>query len=207
MPLPEHNPMKQSASSQTYVTEYMEAYDRTESFGLKVPPHILVKKDCVNPDRALELLLGYFDRHTPEELIGQTLAINADLIALFWNKARIQLELTIGTVELNGRRYGECNAAQIRRYLDDKLAAWHREGVPFHLWLTSPACEVIVVTFAMNMGSRTRDECARRIIYKTAGTAHSSTPTYHPFLVGEDFLYQSGVIVEFGNPGPGQACD
>lgn len=43
--------------------------------------------------------------------------------------------------------------------LDDILAAWHREGVPFHLWLTSPACEVIDITFAMNLGtSRTRDE-------------------------------------------------
>jgi hypothetical protein len=198
--------MKPSASSQTYVTEYRAAFARTESFGLKVPPRVLVRKECVNPDRTLAVILDYFDRHTPEELIGQTLAINADLIALLWSKTRVGFELTIGTVVMNGRQYADCNDALIRRYLDDKLVAWQREGVPFHLWLTSPACEVIDVTFAMNLGtSRTRDECARRIIYKTARTAHHLPPTYHPFLVGEDFLYQSGVVAEFGKLGREQA--
>ena len=55
--------------------------------------------------------------------------------------------------------------------------------------------------------ARTRDECARRVIYKTARTAHHLPPTYHPFLVGEDFLYQSGVIAEFGKLGREQACE
>lgn len=38
----------------------------------------------------------------------------------------------------------------IRRFLAHKLDAWTCEGMPFHLWLTSPACEVLDVTFAMS---------------------------------------------------------
>ena len=36
--------------------------------------------------------------------------------------------------------------------MTEKLAAWQRKGVPFHIWLTSPACEILDVTFAMNNG-------------------------------------------------------
>jgi len=33
--------------------------------------------------------------------------------------------------------------ATLRRFLEEKAGAWTREGMPFHLWLTSPACEVL----------------------------------------------------------------
>ena len=37
-------------------------------------------------------------------------------------------------------------------FLTEKLAAWRRAGVPFHLWMTSPALEVLDITFALNLG-------------------------------------------------------
>ena len=70
-----------AAAAQTYIAEYMSAVNRTESLGLKAPSRVLVKKPCVDPDVTLPVLLDYFDRHTPEELLGQTLAINVDLTA------------------------------------------------------------------------------------------------------------------------------
>lgn len=177
----------------------MSAVDRTESLGLKAPRRLLVNKPCVDPDRTLPVLLDYFDRHTPEELLGQTLAINADLIALLWHTTRVPFEITFGFVEMKGKRYGECSEAIIRRYLNDKLVAWQRDGVPFHVWLTTPACEVLDITWAMNLGTtRTRDECARRIIYKLPDAPHEGPPTYHPVIAGEDFLYRTGCILELG---------
>lgn len=57
-----------------------------------------------------------------------------------------------------------------------------------HIWLTSPACEVIDITFAMNLGtSRTREQCAKRIIYKTANTSHHQQPTNTPSLSARTF--------------------
>ena len=188
---------KQSAALQTYTTEYVSAFDRTESLGLQAPPRVLVKKPCVDPDRTLPVLLGYFDRHTPEELRGQTLATNADLIHVLWHKTRGAFELTFGVVDVKEKRYGECSEDTIRRYLTDKRVAWQREGVPFHVWLTSPACEVLDITWAMNLGiSNTREECARGIFYKPADTPHNDPPTYHPMIVGEDFLFKTDCVID-----------
>jgi len=40
-----------------YIAEYMAAFDRTESFGLKAPPRLLVAKHCVDVDKTLPVLL------------------------------------------------------------------------------------------------------------------------------------------------------
>jgi hypothetical protein len=37
-----------------------------------------------------------------------------------------------------------------RQVCTDKVAAWQRDGVPFHVWLISQACEILNVIFAMN---------------------------------------------------------
>jgi hypothetical protein len=80
--------------------------------------------------------------------------------------------------------------------MSEKLAAWQREGVPFQIWLTTPACEILDVTFGMNNGwAKTREECARLIIYKSPEQT-ADEPIYHPTVVGEDFLKQSGVMLD-----------
>jgi hypothetical protein len=105
------------------------------------------------------------------------------------------LELTFGVVDVGGKTYGECSDATIRRYLRDKDLAWQREGVPFRVWLTSPAFEVLDITFAM-VTSQTREQCAKRLIYKPTSTSHLSQPVYHPKVVGVDFLEQTGALFD-----------
>lgn len=192
-----------AAAAQTYIAEYISAVNRTESLGLKAPSRVLVKKPCVDPDVTLPVLLDYFDRHTPGELLGQTLAINVDLITLLWDKTHVPFEITFGFAEIKGQRFGECSDSIVRRYLADKQVAWVRDGVPFHIWLTTPACEVIDITWAMNLGTATtRKECAERIFYKRVDAPHNDPPTYHPVIVGEDFLFKTGCFLELGYSKP-----
>ena len=40
------------------------------SFRLQTLPRFLGAKNCVDPDRAMQVLLDYFVRYTPEELVG-----------------------------------------------------------------------------------------------------------------------------------------
>ena len=76
-----------------------------------------------------------------------------------------------------------------------KEEAWWREGLPFHIWLTSPALEILDVTFAMNLGwAKTREECGRLIIYQSHHDV-SKEPIYHPMLVGEQFFARIGIVV------------
>src|SRR6185312_8659499 len=103
-------------ASQTYFDEYIAAVERSASLGLEAPPRILVKKNCVDPDRLLAALLDYFDRHTPEELLGQTLAINMDLVELLGRKIQVPFEVTFGYAEMYGQRYGDCSDHTFQRY-------------------------------------------------------------------------------------------
>jgi hypothetical protein len=57
----------------------------------------------------------------------------------------------------------------IQHFIEGNTQAWLDEGCPFHLWLTSPACENLDVTFAMNLGwAKNRYECADLIVYQSA---------------------------------------
>ena len=60
----------------------------------------------------------------------------------------------------------------IQRFIEGNTDAWLEEGCPFHFWLTSPACEVVDVTFAMNLGwasNRCGNCCSKAIAYEGAG--------------------------------------
>ena len=95
---PMNHPAQGSAQSQQptgYVAEYMAACARTESLGLKAPLRLLVRKSCANVDKTLPVLLDYFNAHTPDELVGQTLSINIALIPLLYEATGVPFEITI----------------------------------------------------------------------------------------------------------------
>jgi hypothetical protein len=178
-----------------YLTEYMVAVDRTDDFGLPAPPRMLVRKNCVDPDRTLAVLLDYFDQHRPVELVGQTVAIHFALIPLLLRETAVRFQLTLGWIEQKGRARMKHDEDLIARFLALKEEAWRREGLPFHLWLTSPALEVLDVTFAMNLGwAKSREECAQLVIYQAADDSPKE-PIYHATLVGEEFFDRIGATV------------
>ena len=109
----------------------------------------------------------------------------------------VPFELTIGWIELSGKPIFQHGDDTVRRFMIEKSNAWQRDGIPFHLWLTSPAFEILDVTFGMNNGwAHNRDDCARLVIYKPADA--TGDPVYHPTLVGEDFFRQTGLLVKLG---------
>jgi hypothetical protein len=74
----------------------------------------------------------------------------------------LPFHLTIGWIEQQGRARFQHDEDLIACFLALKEEAWRRKGLPFHIWLTSPALEIIDVTFAMNLGwAKSREECAR----------------------------------------------
>jgi hypothetical protein len=184
-------------ASSHYLAEYTAAVARTEALGLATAPRVLVAKDCVNRDQVLSVLLDYFDQHTPEELVGQTLATNLALIPLLLKGTGIPFQLTIGWVVFNGKARFHHGEDTIARFMTEKSRAWRVGEMPFHLWLTSPACEVLDVTFAMNNGwAKNRDECAQMVMYCPAHQPQDN-PIYHPTLVGDDFFRHIGMSLEY----------
>jgi hypothetical protein len=184
--------------SDGYAGEYLAALNRTAALGLETPPRLLVEKDCVDPDKTMPVLLDYFDEHEPGELVGQTLAINVALIPRLLDQTGVPFNLTLGWIELDGKPRFQHGEERIRQFLREGMTAWRRDGVPFHVWLTSPAFEVLDVTFAMNNGlAQTQEECARLIIYKSM-YGSTDDPIYHPTVVGEESLSQTEVLLDLG---------
>src|ERR1700728_825189 len=153
-PTPESpTPQPDLASLPQYAQEFEAAWDRTVKLGLSLPAlRLRVRKDCMDMDKAMPVLLDYFVRHDPSELVGQTLAIHFALLPRLVEVTGVPFQLTIGWMVHEGRTIFQHDEEAYRRFLREKRAAWAREGMPFHLWLTSPAYEVLDVTFAMNLG-------------------------------------------------------
>jgi len=178
-----------------YVSEYLAAFDRTEDFGFKAPPRLLVRKNCVDMGAVMPVLLDCFERNGSEALVGQTAAIHFSLVPHLADKTGIPFHLTTGWIERHGKPLFKHDDSRIQRFVEGKTEAWLREGCPFHLWLTSPACEILDVTFAMNLGwAKTREECAALIIYQ-ANEQSLRDPVYHPTIVGPDFFHKTGGVL------------
>jgi hypothetical protein len=178
-----------------YVAEYLAAIDRTEAFGFESPPRMLVRKDCVDMKIVLPILLDYFRRNSPEAMVGQTAAINFALVPLLYDKTGIPFNLTIGWVLHKGTPIYEHDEHRIEQFLKEHTDAWLREGCPFHLWLTSPACEILDITFAMNLGwARNANECAELIVYQSSRGPQGDS-VYHPTIVGPDFFHKTGGVL------------
>ena len=178
-----------------YVGEYLAAIDRTEQFGFEAPMRVLVKKDCVDMRILQPVLLDFFERSPPDSMIGQTAAIHFALVPLLYDKTGIPFNLTIGWLVRKGKPLCQHDERLIQRFIEGNTDAWLEEGCPFHLWLTSPAFEILDVTFAMNLGwAKNREECADLIVYQSAHGPPTES-IYHPTLVGPDFFHKTGGVL------------
>jgi hypothetical protein len=179
-----------------YSQEFTDAWDRTLRLGLALPPiRFLVRKDCIDLAKALPVIVDYFNQNSSEQLIGQTMAIHNALQPRLFAALGVPLYLTIGWIELNGTPRMQHGEEQIQMFLTEKLTAWYRKPMPFHLWMTSPALEILDVTFALNLGwAESAEDCAQRVIYQSLQSPHDN-PVYHPTLVGDDFFVQSGAAI------------
>jgi hypothetical protein len=178
-----------------YVGEYLAAIERTEQFGFEAPIRLLVKKDCVDMLTLQPVLLDFFERSPPDSMIGQTAAIHFALVPLLYDKTGIPFNLTIGWIVRRGKAICQHDERLIQRFIEGNTQAWLDEGCPFHLWLTSPAFEILDVTFAMNLGwAKTKEECAHLIVYQSAHDPPGD-PIYHPTIVGPDFFEKTGGVL------------
>jgi hypothetical protein len=174
------------------VGEYLTAIDRTEEFGFESPPRLLVRNDCIDIQSLQPVLLDYFEHSPPDSMIGQTAAIQFGLVPFLYDKTGIPYNLTIGWLVHRGKAIYQHDERLIQRFIEGNTDAWLAEGCPFHLWLTSPACEILDVTFAMSLhGTKTKEECADLVIYQSAHRPPGDL-IYHPTLVGPDFFHKTG---------------
>jgi hypothetical protein len=178
-----------------YVGEYLAAIDRTQAFGFETALRVLGKKDCIDMRALRPVLLEYLECRPPDSMVGQTAAMHFALVPLLHDQTGIPFNLTIGWIVRNGKAIHWHDERLIQRFIEGNTDAWLQEGCPFHIWLTSPACEILDVTFAMNLGwANTKEQCADLIVYQSTHDAPGDF-VYHPTLVGADFFHKTGGVL------------
>ena len=177
----------------TYAREFMKAFPRTQSLGLSLPPvSLLVEKDCVELEVLTRAVYKYLDEYSDGEALGQAFAINVNIIPYLYAETGIPFTLTLGWFEHMGKEVFRHGERDLRAMLREGAAAWQPDGLPLHVWLTSPACEVLDVTLPTTIAAVSgADELVGGLIYISS---RDQTPPaiYHPTVVGVGFLERIG---------------
>ena len=184
----------------TYAREFMEAFARTDSFGLSLPPvRLLVEKDCVNLEVVTPLVQRYLGEFRDDEAVGQGLAINVNIIPYLYAETGIPFTLTLGWFEHMGKELYRHDEQLLKTMLRDGIATYQPDGIPLHVWLTSPACEVLDVILPTTIAAVSgADELTGGIIY--ISNRDSEPPViYHPTVVGIEFLERIGAAFPIGS--------
>ena len=105
----------------------------------------------------------------------------------------------MGWFEIEGKS-GYQHGADLRlKLVEEGGAAFLTEGLPLHVWLTSPAFEVIDATLpsilAQVMGNQ---NLARRVVYLSNQTSNPRVTYHHPTIVEDRFLVDTGFAVDLG---------
>jgi len=187
---------------QQYAQEFMAASQWTADQGLFVPPvQILVNKDCVDwavMTPVLQRLIGPYEN---QEIARELFAMNTRLVPQLYEATGIPFRLTIGWFDISGEIHYQHDQALLEKLLQKDSSVDTSRGLGLHVWLTSPAFEIIDVCLPTIVALRSKQpENARGIFYLSNQDPHPIV-TYHPTAVGEEFLYRIGAV--FGIEAPG----
>ncbi|WP_313025550.1 hypothetical protein [Pseudomonas lopnurensis] len=181
----------------TYLSEMNEAIARASRLGLKTPNFQLMEGQLLNQKVYQDI--PYIVRDAMgdaslEEVAAQCLSYHMRLLPILNDYFGTELTYTIGHVAVGSKIYFE--------QTEDQMQALIKSGVTqpqlsIHAWLTLPTCEILdftlPTTFAML--SKTKEG------YGSVLSGHAdrllNDVSYHPMLLGEDYLRRIGALVEF----------
>jgi hypothetical protein len=184
-----------------YTSEWSAAVERSERFGLTVPPHN-VEPDTrfLNARRIAEF--PYVVRRRlgdvgPSDVMAQCLSMNYRVLPVMADWFGCAVLYTLGWID-DGTERGIFKFDDA--FIADKLRNGHKPGeVNIHAWLTLPSMEIIDVTLATTFAiTHGRPEQGGGVLMGYADGFKGFA--YRPMLVGTDFLRRVGLLVEFQMP-------
>jgi len=184
---------------QEYAKEFAAAWEWSVQQGLRAPPvQLMVRQDCVDWTRAEQALQRFIGPYRDEEIATQALAINDALLPVLSAACGIPFQLTLGWYELSGKSSYKHGPELPERLLKEGIAEIIADGLPMHIWLTSPAFEIIDVSLPTQLAKPLEDtNLLRQILYYSSETTKLSV-IYHPTVVGDDFLVRIGAALPIG---------
>jgi hypothetical protein len=130
-----------------YAQEFVAASRWSEEHGIeRSPARLTPRPDLVDKNKADPVLRRPLGHYEDREIVNQALAVQMLLLRELSLGIEVPLMLTRGWFEIEGRASYQ-HGDQLRRKLREEGAApFMVDGLPLHVWLTSPAFEVIDAT-------------------------------------------------------------
>jgi hypothetical protein len=156
----------------------------------------MVRQDCVDWARAEPALQRFMGPYRDEDIATQALAINDALLPILSAACGIPFQLTLGWYEYAGQASYKHGTELPEGLLRNGIAEVIAGGLPMHIWLTSPAFEIIDVSLPAQLAKPIGDaNLLRQILYYSNQKTKLSV-IYHPTVVGDDFLVRIGAAIK-----------
>lgn len=182
-----------------YKTLFDEALKRTARLGAVAP--IVAYSDQSYLTQEKHERFPYYVRDTIGELdlpdvVAQCLSIHQRLRVPLEELFGCDVFFTIGWVEYTiGSNMFEFD----EQFAKELLAKKHQSGnsIQMHAWLTLPSMEIIDVSLSTSIGYvQKRPDMLGMVIAKHADELTGGM-VYRPMLVGEDYLFKTGLAIRF----------
>ncbi|WP_336844137.1 hypothetical protein [Providencia rettgeri] len=181
-----------------YKTEFLDAIERSERWGLSVPSVSLSDIPVLSePEQgeAVKIINQIFSNYRPEDVSQQCFGIMLYLQPFLEEIFRKPLYYTLGYIQYNHRPvfFTPCEV------LKEKMVTPFTTGGSFnlHAWLTTPNLEIIDLTFGTTFGVVTNNPDTYGLSSMQHYSKFDERMIYHPQLVGEDYLRKCGGLIEF----------
>lgn len=182
----------------SYANEWVAAVERSQRFGLSVPGHqVEPGKRYLDAQRLADfphVMQKGLGQIRPDDLVLQCMSIHMRMAPVVEEWLGCPAIYTLGWID-DGTPRGMFKFDE--EFIATKLQTGHKGGtLNLHAWLTLPSMEIIDVSLATTIAVVQKLSSGR-------GAVMAGNPDYYrgfaykPMLAGAEFLFKTGVAVEF----------
>jgi len=176
-----------------YKHEFKSAMERTLQFGLSLPVVEFEKSTVLTPDnwkKMNHIVEEYFSNLNVMDVATHCLPVHLDVMSLF-HEHNIPCVFTLGYVFHEGKKRHFMTESELKTICERGVDG---TTVNIHAWLTLPSMEVIDLTYWTTFSYATNNsERLGELVIQSDD--EELEVVYHPLLIGEDWLYKSGILV------------
>jgi len=178
-----------------YNEKFLQAIERTCRFGLPDPKFIKLSAERFLDSETQEKLpyiirdkLGILEE---DEIVLQCLLLNMRLKEVFLEYFKVPVYYTIGYIGIDEKFMFQQTEESLEAMLKNGIEG---PSISLHAWLTLPSMEILDFSISTSYGKVNG-------IKKMMGAALALHPSeltggmsYHPMIIGEDFLHRIGAM-------------
>lgn len=184
-------------SQKGYEEEFEAALNRTKQWNLKVPEFKPSNQPAITNVSIEEFRLTaqrILGQYQPEQISQQCFQITGFMKDTLEEVLEVPLTITLGYVDFKHKPTFYTPVDELHALI---ATAPHFDSINLHAWLTTPNFEIIDLTFGTTYSLVNNDPEPLGMLFCQHYSKFNEYMTYHPQLVGEEYLFKISGISNF----------